>query len=85
MKNFLKMSVWINLIFWSEIEYSQMANSEDRHVQSKPKLLTSRSYKTKQNKKEDFLKKWKEKGKTLKTLKLSQHNLVFKRIITIHI
>lgn len=53
MKNFLKMSVWINLIFWSEIEYSQMANSEDRHVQSKPKLLTSRSYKTKQNKKED--------------------------------
>lgn len=61
-----------------------MANSEDRHVQSKPKLLTSWSYKTKKKKRKSLKKKWKEKGKTLKTHKLSQHdNLVFKRNIHI--
>jgi len=65
MKNFLKISAWINLILWSEIEDSQMANSEDRHVQSKPKLLTSWSYKTKK-KKEEFKKKMKGKGKNIK-------------------
>ena len=42
-----------------------MANSEDRHVQSKPKLLTYWSYKTKK-KKEEFKKKMKGKGKNIK-------------------
>ena len=69
MKKFFKMSPWINLILWSEIEYSQMTNSEDRHVQSKPKLLTSLSYKTKKKKEKEELKKinkMKGKGKKIK-------------------
>ena len=45
-----------------------MTNSEDRHVQSKPKLLTSLSYKTKKKKKEELKKinKMKGKGKKIK-------------------